>query len=88
VPTFGFKFMVPEVAELGSAPPAVGPKLSARGKDEPEAPPKRPQGLAPASKASAPGKPVEPSGHLPAAPKATEKAEAAKVVSIDAFRKK
>jgi hypothetical protein len=88
VPTFGFKFMVPEVAELGSAPPAAGPKLSARGKDEPEAPPKRPQGLAPASKASAPGKPVEPSGHLPAAPKATEKAEAAKVVSIDAFRKK
>jgi hypothetical protein len=88
VPTFGFKFMVPEVTELGSGPPPAGHKFSAKDKGDPEAPLKRPQGAAPASKASAPGKPVEPSGHLPAAPKATEKAEAAKVVSIDAFRKK
>ncbi len=88
VPTFGFKFMVPEVAELGSAPPVTDSKLSAKGKNEPEALPKRPQGPQPPAKASPPGKPVEPSGDLPAAPKAPEKADAAKVVSIDAFRKK
>ncbi len=88
VPTFGFKFMVPEVAELGSASAAASPKLSVKGKAEPEAPPKRPQGSSPASKAAAPGKAAEAPGDPPAAPKATEKAEAAKVVSIDAFRKK
>ena len=88
VPTFGFKFMVPEVAELGSASAAASPKLSVKGKAEPEAPPKRPQGSSPASKAAAPGKAAEAPGDPPAAPKATEKVEAAKVVSIDAFRKK
>ena len=88
VPTFGFKFMVPEVAELGSAPPIAGPKLSAKGKGEPEPPPKRPQGPQLAPKTSPPGKPAELSSDPPAAPKAPEKADAAKVVSIDAFRKK
>jgi uncharacterized protein len=88
VPTFGFKFMVPEVAELGSVSPVAGPKLSGKGKGETEALPKRPQGASPAPKTSPSGKSIEPSVDLPAAPKATEKAEAAKVVSIDAFRKK
>ena len=88
VPTFGFKFMVPEVAELGSASPAASPNLAAKGKSEPEAPSKRAQDLTPTSKASAPSKPTEPSASPAAAPKTTEKAEPAKVVSIDAFRKK
>jgi hypothetical protein len=88
VPTFGFKFMVPEVAELGAASPAGGAKLPAKGKGEPEAPAKRPQGAPPASKASPPAKAAEAPGDPPPAPKSTEKAEAAKVVSIDAFRKK
>jgi len=88
VPTFGFKFMVPEVAELGAASPAGAPKLSAKGKGEPEALAKRPQGPPSVPKASPPAKTAEAPGDLPAAPKSAEKAEAAKVVSIDAFRKK
>lgn len=88
VPTFGFKFMVPEVAELGNASPAASPNLAPKGKSEPEAPSKRAQGPTSPSKASATSRPTEPSTGPVAAPKAAEKAEPAKVVSIDAFRKK
>ncbi|MGA2793130.1 MAG: ClpXP protease specificity-enhancing factor SspB [Roseiarcus sp.] len=88
VPTFGFKFMVPEVAELGNASPAASPNLAPKGKSEPEAPSKRAQGPTSPSKASATSKPTEASTGPVAAPKAAEKAEPAKVVSIDAFRKK
>ena len=51
VPTFGFKFMVPEVAELGSAPPAASPKLSDKDKSEPEAPRQSGPGPAPSKSA-------------------------------------
>jgi hypothetical protein len=88
VPTFGFKFMVPEVAEPGSASPAASPSSAAKVKSEPELSAKRAQGLTSTSKAPTPGKPSEPSSNSVAAPKTTEKTEAAKVVSIDAFRKK
>lgn len=88
VPTFGFKFMVPEVAELGSPSPAASPNLAAKGKSEPEPSSKRAQGPTSTSKAPALSKPSLPSTNPVAAPKATEKTEAAKVVSIDAFRKK
>jgi hypothetical protein len=88
VPTFGFKFMVPEVAELGNASPTASPDFAAKGKSGQELPSKRAQGPASTSKASAPSKPSEPSTNPVAASKATEKTEAAKVVSIDAFRKK
>jgi uncharacterized protein len=87
VPTFGFKFMVPEIAESGGATPRTNPSLA--GKEEGVAGPlaKRSQGSAPTAKAIAPAKPSEPSPG-PADSKATDKPEAAKVVSIDAFRKK
>jgi uncharacterized protein len=87
VPTFGFKFMVPEVVETGTAPPAT--RLKSADKDEGDrAPPsKRTQGPGPTTKAQTPVKPSEPAVN-PAAGKTIEKAEAAKVVSIDAFRKK
>jgi hypothetical protein len=88
VPTFGFKFMVPEVAELGNASPAASPNSAPKGKSEPEAPSKRVQGPTSPSRASATSKPAEPLTDPVAAPKAAEKAEPAKVVSIDAFRKK
>jgi hypothetical protein len=88
VPTFGFKFMVPEGAESGSASPAASPLLTAKTRGEAEPPAKRVQGPASATKAPPPsGKPPEPT-NPPATPKAPEKTEAAKVVSIDAFRKK
>jgi hypothetical protein len=88
VPTFGFKFMVPEGAESGSASSAASPLLTAKTRGEAEPPAKRVQGPASATKAPPPsGKPPEPT-NPPATPKAPEKTEAAKVVSIDAFRKK
>ncbi len=87
VPTFGFKFMVPETSEPVSASPAASQNLT-MGKSEPEAPPKRAQGAASATKATAPSKPAEAPAAPAAVPKAVEKAEPAKVVSIDAFRKK
>jgi hypothetical protein len=88
VPTFGFKFMVPEVVESGNAPPAANPNLTVKGKSEAEATPKRVQGPTPATKAPPPGKPPELPAGPAATPKAPEKTGAAKVVSIDAFRKK
>jgi hypothetical protein len=87
VPTFGFKFMVPEVAELGVAPGAGDPHLSEKGKSEPSSP-KRPPTAAPLSKSSAPVKAAESQSPPTPAQKTPEKTEAAKVVSIDAFRKK
>jgi uncharacterized protein len=88
VPTFGFKFMVPEVAELAKAAPVASPNLAPSGKSEPVAPSKRAQGPTSPPRASATSKPTEPSTGPIAAPKTAEKAEPAKVVSIDAFRKK
>jgi uncharacterized protein len=86
VPTFGFKFMVPEVVESGATPPAARPKLA--DESETAAPVKRTLGPAPTTKAPAPAaKPSEPAAN-PAPAKTAEKTEAAKVVSIDAFRKK
>jgi uncharacterized protein len=87
VPTFGFKFMVPDVAETSAASPAANPDLAPKGANAAEPAPKR--ALAPGSATKAPtqSKPVEASGNSANA-KATDKAEAAKVVSIDAFRKK
>jgi hypothetical protein len=87
VPTFGFKFMVPEVTELGNTPPPASPNLSDKAKSEPESLPKRSAGPATLPKAVKPSEPPS----TPAAAqkeKAPEKTEAAKVVSIDAFRKK
>jgi hypothetical protein len=88
VPTFGFKFMVPEIAELGNAPTAAGENLADKGKNEPASLPKRAPGPAPLPKAVAPAKASEPPSVPAAEKKAPEKTEAAKVVSIDAFRKK
>jgi hypothetical protein len=70
VPTFGFKFMVPDVTESGGATPPAAKRAPT--------PPA-------AAKALGPVKSQEPSINPPKAP---EKPEAAKVVSIDAFRKK
>jgi uncharacterized protein len=85
VPTFGFKFMVPEVVESGATPPAARPKPVDEG--ETAAPIKRTQVPAPTTKAPAPAKLSEPAAN-PAPARTAEKTEAAKVVSIDAFRKK
>jgi hypothetical protein len=87
VPTFGFKFMVPEVVDSGATPPAARPKLADKDESETVAPIKRAQGPAPMTKVPAPAKPSEPAAN-PAPAKTAEKTEAAKVVSIDAFRKK
>jgi hypothetical protein len=87
VPTFGFKFMAPDIAESGAASPAAGPNPALKGVSEAEQLLKRAQGPAAATKALAPAKPSEPSANS-APVKTTDKAEAAKVVSIDAFRKK
>jgi hypothetical protein len=88
VPTFGFKFMTPEVAESGDASAGASPKVTSKGESELAPSSKRSQAPTPTTKALAPAKPApDPSSNL-AASKTTEKAEAAKVVSIDAFRKK
>lgn len=88
VPTFGFKFMVPEVAQLASAPPVASPNSPAKDKSDPDALSKRAQGPTPAAKAPALNKPAETSAHPAPVAKTAEKADPAKVVSIDAFRKK
>jgi len=88
VPTFGFKFMVPELTELGNAPAGAGVNLADKGKSEPASLPKRAPSPAPLPKAAAPTKAPEPPSGPAAGPKAPEKSEATKVVSIDAFRKK
>jgi uncharacterized protein len=89
VPTFGFKFMVPEVAESGGASPPVSPNLATKAKGEAEPASKRVQGPTPTTKAPPPsGKPADPPSNPAAASKGPEKAGPAKVVSIDAFRKK
>jgi hypothetical protein len=89
VPTFGFKFMVPEVAELGSAPSATSGDLEDKNKSQAAPTPKR-VSPSPASlpKAAAPAKASDSQAAPPAASKAPDKNEPAKVVSIDAFRKK
>jgi uncharacterized protein len=87
VPTFGFKFMVPDVAEPSTASSGTRPTRAEKGESEAEPPGKRNHGSTPATKSLAPVKPSDTPGN-PAASKTTEKSEAAKVVSIDAFRKK
>jgi len=87
VPTFGFKFMVPDVMDAGGvAPAAAGLKPVAKEADEAATPPKRTPSVSP-TKALGAAKMREPSANLVAS-KASEKSDAAKVVSIDAFRKK
>ncbi|MGA2044071.1 MAG: ClpXP protease specificity-enhancing factor SspB [Roseiarcus sp.] len=85
VPTFGFKFMVPDVAESGGATPLAAPAPAPKPAREPEPAAKRAPTPPAAAKALGPVKSQEPSINPPKAP---EKPEAAKVVSIDAFRKK
>ena len=85
VPTFGFKFMVPDASETGGPAPQPATGASLKLAKEPEPAPKRSPAPAAATKALGPAKPPEP----PASPpKPAEKTTAAKVVSIDAFRKK
>lgn len=89
VPTFGFKFMVPEAVESNAG--TAGAKIKLADKDESEASPapKRNQNATPAAKALAPAKAPESASPTHShASKATDKPEVAKVVSIDAFRKK
>jgi len=89
VPTFGFKFMVPDVVESSGsttlAAPAPAQAPAPKPAREPEPAAKRAPTPPAAAKALGPVKSQEPSIGPPKAP---EKAEAAKVVSIDAFRKK
>jgi hypothetical protein len=87
VPTFGFKFMVPEVAESGAAIPETRPRLADKDENEPASPSKRNPGPAPSTKAIAPAKPAE-SPVNSGVSKTPGKSDPAKVVSIDAFRKK
>jgi hypothetical protein len=86
VPTFGFKFMVPDVVETNAASPVANPESGPKRAEEPSSP-KRAQTPASAPKALAPSKPAGTSSDAAPA-KPPEKVEAAKVVSIDAFRKK
>jgi uncharacterized protein len=85
VPTFGFKFMVPDIAETNAASPVANPEAESKGVGEPS--PKRAQTPASAPKALAPSKSVGTSSEAAPA-KSADKVDAAKVVSIDAFRKK
>ena len=87
VPTFGFKFMVPDVPETSAALPAANPEPGPKRAEEPSASHKRAQTPASAPKALAPGKPAATSSDAAPA-KSADKVDAAKVVSIDAFRKK
>ena len=87
VPTFGFKFMVPEVTDLGSVPIAPGENIADKMKSEAAPAPKRASNPSPSPKATTPAKVAEPASAL-AEKKTPEKSDAAKVVSIDAFRKK
>jgi uncharacterized protein len=86
VPTFGFKFMVPDTTEV--ATPAASPGSAAKAKSEADAPSKRIQPPTPAARAPATAKPAEAGAGAATSPRTTEKADPAKVVSIDAFRKK
>jgi uncharacterized protein len=87
VPTFGFKFMAPEIAEPSASSVEKGTKASDRGEDDAAFSAKRSQVAGPTPRALVSAKPIEPP-EGPAVSKASEKPEAAKVVSIDAFRKK
>jgi uncharacterized protein len=87
VPTFGFKFMVPDVAETSGASPAATPELAPKRADQPASSPKRAQPAGGAPKALGPSRPADASTDAATA-KPAEKADVAKVVSIDAFRKK
>jgi uncharacterized protein len=88
VPTFGFKFMVPDVVDAGGASAPTGPDLAPpQGTSGAESAPKRVQAPSTTVKPPAPVRPAEPATNA-ANSKATEKPDAAKVVSIDAFRKK
>jgi uncharacterized protein len=88
VPTFGFKFMVPDVVDAGGASAPTSPELAPpQGTSGAESAPKRVQAPSTTVKPPAPVRPAEPATNA-ANSKATEKPDAAKVVSIDAFRKK
>jgi hypothetical protein len=87
VPTFGFKFMVPDVAETSGVSPVANPESAHKRADEPAPSPKRALTPGTTPKVLGPGKPAEPTTEAAPA-KSAEKADAAKVVSIDAFRKK
>jgi hypothetical protein len=86
VPTFGFKFMVPDVMDAGGVTPPAGLKPVAKEAAEAATPTKRTPSPSP-TKALGSAKIAEPAANV-AASKASEKSDAAKVVSIDAFRKK
>jgi hypothetical protein len=85
VPTFGFKFMVPDTSEPVAPSPTASPEAAPKSLDKPESSAKRTPTQAASPKSSGGPKPSE---AAPVAVKAPEKADAAKVVSIDAFRKK
>jgi len=85
VPTFGFKFMVPDASESIASSPAASPEVAPKGLDKLDSSAKR--GPTPASAPRIPGAP-KPTESVLAPAKTPEKADAAKVVSIDAFRKK
>jgi hypothetical protein len=87
VPTFGFKFMAPEAAESIDGSSSSGANPAGRGESDASVSSKRNQVPTPTTKSLLPVKPSEPEAE-PSAPKVGEKPEAAKVVSIDAFRKK
>jgi hypothetical protein len=87
VPTFGFKFMVPDTADATGPSPTASSEAAPKGLDKAEPPAKRVQPPASAAKGPGAAKPAEPAA-VSAPAKTPEKADAAKVVSIDAFRKK
>jgi hypothetical protein len=85
VPTFGFKFMVPEASESIAPPPTASLESAPKGVEKPDSPAKRPPTTTIGPKSSSAAKPAE---NASAPAKTPEKTEPAKVVSIDAFRKK
>jgi hypothetical protein len=87
VPTFGFKFIAPEIAEPSAPLGEKRPRTADSSESDASLSARPSQVPGPTLKALFPAKPAEAPGASPAS-KTTEKPEAAKVVSIDAFRKK
>ena len=88
VPTFGFKFMVPDVAEISGPAPQTTPAAPKPAKETEPSAKRLPAAPAP-GKALGPARTTEKTPEPAAsAPKSAAKSDAAKVVSIDAFRKK
>ena len=88
VPTFGFKFMVQEVGTSPGVLSTPAPMPIEKIKSEPEPSIKRVPSPAAAQKTTPPVKPSDAPVGSETAPKPGQKGDAAKVVSIDAFRKK